>query len=250
MSDFVDNFIKTASPDKIALTAYQVQNIKEIYTAVFNNSRQYFVPGDNRCIYLKIYVDGSDIRSNWIFQPAYTSPYMAREVYIDFFNDYERYRFSTLPKVDELQEIIKQDEHIYLLKRININKLIEKRNYNFSSDNTAIETISSKDSIINNFRFPIITLCGSTKFKDDFIKAQKELTLRGNIVISVGLFGHSGDEEAWEGSNKEMLDRMHKEKIRMADAIYVINKDGYIGKSTKSEIEFARSLGKEILYMY
>ena len=94
MSDFVDNFIKTASPEKIALTAYQVQNIKEIYTAVFNNSRQYFVPGDNRCIYLKIYVDGSDIRSNWIFRPAYTtSPYMAREVYIDFFNDYERYRF-------------------------------------------------------------------------------------------------------------------------------------------------------------
>ena len=51
-------------------------------------------------------------------------------------------------------------------------------------------------------------------------------------------------------SNKEMLDRIHKEKIRMSDAIYVINKDGYIGESTKQEIEFAKEFGKEVLYMY
>ena len=44
-------------------------------------------------------------------------------------------------------------------------------------------------------KYPVITLCGSTRFKDQFMEAQKKLTLEGNIVISVGLFGHSGDSE-------------------------------------------------------
>ncbi len=44
-------------------------------------------------------------------------------------------------------------------------------------------------------KYPVITLCGSTRFKDQFLEAQKRLTLEGNIVISVGLFGHSGDDE-------------------------------------------------------
>jgi len=97
--------------------------------------------------------------------------------------------------------------------------------------------------------YPIITLCGSTRFKDDFLRVQKELTLQGYIVISVGLFGHSGDEEAWEEGTKEMLDNMHKRKIDLAQAIYVINRDGYIGSSTRSEIEYAKAAGKEIFYM-
>ena len=65
----------------------------------------------------------------------------------------------------------------------------------------------------------------------------KELTLKGNIVISVGLFGHSGDNEVWAEGTKKMLDDMHKRKIDMADEIFVIDVGGYIGESTKSEIE-------------
>ncbi|MCK9347158.1 MAG: hypothetical protein M0P40_08630 [Bacteroidales bacterium] len=98
--------------------------------------------------------------------------------------------------------------------------------------------------------YPIITLCGSTRFKDDFMRVQKELTLQGYIVLSVGLFGHSGDEDAWTGGTKEMLDDMHKRKIDLAQAIYVINKDGYIGDSTRSEIEYAKATGKAIYYLY
>jgi hypothetical protein len=97
--------------------------------------------------------------------------------------------------------------------------------------------------------FEVVTLCGSTKFKEDFIRTQKELTLLGYIVISVGLFGHSGDGEVWLDDTKEMLDEMHKQKIDMADFIYVINKDGYIGKSTKNEIEYAILKGKDVEYM-
>lgn len=104
--------------------------------------------------------------------------------------------------------------------------------------------------------YEVVTLCGSTKFKDEFIKEQKRLTLEGKIVISVGLFGHSGDEEVWEGMSedtltktKEMLDDMHKRKIDMADSIHVINVGGYIGSSTKSEIEYAKSHNKKITYL-
>ena len=105
-------------------------------------------------------------------------------------------------------------------------------------------------------KYKVITLCGSTRFKDAFFEAQKRLTLEGNIVISVGLFGHSGDDEVWEGmgedtmtKTKEMLDDMHKRKIDMADAIYVINVGGYIGSSTRSEIAYALATGKEVEYL-
>ena len=93
-------------------------------------------------------------------------------------------------------------------------------------------------------KYPVITLCGSTRFKEQFLEAQKRLTLEGNIVISVGLFGHSGDDEVWTEGTKEMLDDMHKRKIDMADSIYVINVGGYIGSSTRSEIEYAKDLSE------
>jgi len=98
-------------------------------------------------------------------------------------------------------------------------------------------------------KYKVITLCGSTRFKDAFLQEQKRLTLEGNIVISVGLFGHSGDDEVWTEGTKAMLDDMHKRKIDMADEIFVINVDGYIGESTRSEIAYAKSTGKAVRYL-
>lgn len=104
-------------------------------------------------------------------------------------------------------------------------------------------------------KYKVITLCGSTRFKEQFMEAQKRLTLAGYIVISVGLFGHAGDQEVWDGMDegtlsktKEMLDDMHKRKIDMADEIYVINVGGYIGDSTRSEIQYAEAHGKAVRY--
>ena len=104
--------------------------------------------------------------------------------------------------------------------------------------------------------YPVITLCGSTRFKKKFMEAQKILTLMGNIVISVGLFEHSGDSEVWENMDertltktKEMLDDMHKRKIDMSDEIFVINVGGYIGDSTRSEIDYAIEHGKRVRYL-
>ena len=96
-------------------------------------------------------------------------------------------------------------------------------------------------------RYKKITLCGSTRFKEDFERINKELTLAGNIVISVGCFGHAGD--VFTDEQKEMLDDIHKRKIDMADGIFVINKDGYIGNSTKSEIKYAYEHNKSIAFM-
>ena len=101
--------------------------------------------------------------------------------------------------------------------------------------------------MVNGFK--VITLCGSTRFKEEFLEAQKRLTLESNIVISVGLFGHSGDDVVWTEGVKDMLDRQHLAKIDLADEIFVINVGGYIGDSTRREIAYAEFKGKTIKYM-
>ena len=97
-------------------------------------------------------------------------------------------------------------------------------------------------------KFKVITLCGSTKFKEAFMRVQQELTLQGNVVISVGVFGHA-DAIVMPGSVKEMLDNIHKQKIDMSDEIFVINKGDYIGSSTMNEIGYAMSKGKSIRFL-
>ena len=101
-------------------------------------------------------------------------------------------------------------------------------------------------SIVKN-KYHIITLCGSIKFKMEFMKVQEELTLNGNIVFTPNFFNNLKDEINME--TKKMLDEMHRQKIDMSDEIYVINVGGYIGESTKSEIEYAKAKGKKISYL-
>lgn len=94
----------------------------------------------------------------------------------------------------------------------------------------------------------IITLCGSTRFKEDFLKADQELSLQGHIVLSLGVFS-GADNITLNDKQVEMLNKVHRQKMDMSDAIFVINKDGYIGDSTKSEIEYAKSGNKIINYL-
>ena len=93
----------------------------------------------------------------------------------------------------------------------------------------------------------VITLCGSLRFKETFMKVAEELEFLGNCVLTV-IYPTKEDKDAYTEKEAKMMDRMHKARIRMSDAIYVINKDGYIGTSTKSEIEYAKKLGLEIMY--
>ncbi len=98
-------------------------------------------------------------------------------------------------------------------------------------------------------KYKIITLCGSAKFEKEFFDLQKKLTLKGNIVLSLGLFKSWCEDVKFTTELKEMLDDMHKRKIDMADEIFVINKNGYIGSSTKLEIEYAKKQNKTINYL-
>lgn len=100
---------------------------------------------------------------------------------------------------------------------------------------------------IINEKYNVITLCGSIKFKPQFMKVQEELTLNGNIVFTPNFFNNLKDEINIE--TKKMLDKMHRQKIDMSNEIYVINFGGYVGESTKSEIEYAKANGKKISYL-
>ena len=99
----------------------------------------------------------------------------------------------------------------------------------------------------------IVVLCGSTRFPDAFADASKRLGLEGVIVLSVSMFGHAGDlteEECTIGHPvKDGLDELHKRKIDLADRVLVLNVGGYIGDSTRGEIEYAQHHGKPIDYL-
>lgn len=91
----------------------------------------------------------------------------------------------------------------------------------------------------------IITICGSLKFKEEIMEISEKLELENNCVLSI-VYPVKEDH-----SDNELfiLRKMHKERIKMSDAIFVVNVNGYIGEGVKSEIEYAQSLGKEILYL-
>lgn len=99
-----------------------------------------------------------------------------------------------------------------------------------------------------NSKSKIITLCGSTKYKDLFLQINSYLTMNGKIVLMPGVYVHADCLEISE-TDKINLDILHKEKINMSDTIVVINKDNYIGSSTKSEIDYAINKGKNIIYL-
>lgn len=103
------------------------------------------------------------------------------------------------------------------------------------------------------FRPGVITLCGSTRFKKHFREANKELTLHGYIVLSVGSFPSFGKnaqpkEEKYGEEMAEMLDELHKRKIDMSDGIHVLNVHGYVGKSTASEVLYAMAHDKAVTW--
>ena len=93
----------------------------------------------------------------------------------------------------------------------------------------------------------IITVCGSYKFKDEMIEMTEKLTIMGKCILTPNELTRHG-KDAYTKDEALMIDKMHKEKIKLSDAILVVNVNGYIGNSTNSEIEYAKLLNKEVLY--
>ena len=98
------------------------------------------------------------------------------------------------------------------------------------------------------FRAPIVCICGSTRFKQTWIIENARLTGEGNIVLSVGLWGHH-ERKFPDDKTKLFLDELHKRKIDLCDWIWVLDVGGYIGESTRSEIDYALRKLKIVRYL-
>jgi hypothetical protein len=96
-------------------------------------------------------------------------------------------------------------------------------------------------------RMKVITLCGSTRFKRQFREMEAALTLQGHVVISLGFFEQS-DNIPVTPEQALLFERIHRRKIDLADEMFVIDPDGYIGESTRSEIAYAMAKGKAVRY--
>lgn len=94
----------------------------------------------------------------------------------------------------------------------------------------------------------IMTVCGSLRFYKEMMEITEKLELEGNCML-VPIYNPSkSSKDDFTEEEALMLDKMHKERIKISDAVLIVNVDGYIGNSTKNEIEFAKSLNKEIIY--
>lgn len=94
----------------------------------------------------------------------------------------------------------------------------------------------------------IITICGSMKFVREMMEISEKIELQGNVVLMPIYNPSRPNKEAFTNEEILILDEMHRERIKLSDAILVVNIDGYIGNSTSKEIEFAKLLNKEIIY--
>lgn len=94
----------------------------------------------------------------------------------------------------------------------------------------------------------VITICGSLKFMEEIIKQSEKLELEGNCVLSI-IYPTKTDKDSYTEEQLKLLGILHKQKIDMSDGIFVVNVNGYIGESTRSEIAYAKKNKKEIMYL-
>jgi len=93
-----------------------------------------------------------------------------------------------------------------------------------------------------------ICICGSTRFRAEITEANRSLTMQGYMVLAPGVFGHDGDPLTDE--DKIALDELHFAKIDASDRVHIVNPGGYIGESTRREIDYALSIGKPVTYRH
>lgn len=92
----------------------------------------------------------------------------------------------------------------------------------------------------------VITICGSMRYSKEMIKIAEELELKEGYAVIQCVYNVDGQK--YEGIDASILDKIHRKKIDISDDIYVVNINGYIGESTRKEIEYANNNGKEVIY--
>lgn len=116
---------------------------------------------------------------------------------------------------------------------------------------TATTTAAVPSGVAGLARPLIVTLCGSTRHWDALVEANARETLAGKMVFAPGVDMHTRRQWSDPGEAaqvKQMLDALHRAKIRAADEVLIVNHGGYIGESTRAELVYALSLGKKIRY--
>lgn len=153
---------------------------------------------------------------------------------------------------DEFSKIVKAflaSENQYRLSVRLLNIKLRSLSYSNRQATRDVNTLLTEvERLEARFTAPIVCICGSTKFKQAWISENARLTGEGNIALAVGLWGHH--ERIYpDAATKEKLDNLHKRKIDLCDWVWVLDVGGYIGDSTKSEIEYAAKLGKAVRYL-
>jgi hypothetical protein len=95
----------------------------------------------------------------------------------------------------------------------------------------------------------IVCLCGSTKFREQFMIANYLETMLGRIVLSVGFFMHTDNSVKISSVDKLRLDELHLRKIDLSDEVLCINVNDYVGDSTKRELWYAQHVGRHIRFV-
>lgn len=100
----------------------------------------------------------------------------------------------------------------------------------------------------------VVCFCGSTRFAEYFMIHRWELEKQGIITLGINIlpnnyFVEGNSHGAEQEGVKEILDELHKRKIDLSDEVFVLDVDGYIGESTRNEINYAESIGKPIKYL-
>lgn len=91
----------------------------------------------------------------------------------------------------------------------------------------------------------IVTICGSMKFVEQMKKVAVILEVKNKYIVIQCVY----TDDKLNKEEQNILSELHYKKIDISDAIYVVNVNGYIGSSTIKEIQYAKTLGKEIMYL-
>lgn len=152
--------------------------------------------------------------------------------------------------VDMIQDLL--EEHEVLLEIVEVaKKYIDHKCSELwypgylCSFHGALEKLEGKERVMEQTKPKVVVIIGSTRFKEHHLGAAQRETLKGKIVLTAGFFHHR-DYVPISSEQKAYLDWLAERKVDLADEVYVVNINGYVGETTQRLIDYATKHGKPI----